>query len=58
MRWKCGDKIGREVSQRLLEGHGFVFRAFRSLGLNTIRLSPNIFNTREEIDRFVELTAG
>ncbi len=48
----------REVSQRLLEGHGFVFRAFRSLGLNTIRLSPNIFNTREEIDRFVELTAG
>ena len=50
-------KDSREVSQKLLEGHGFVFRAFRNMGLNTIRLSPNIVNTREEIDRFVALTA-
>ena len=50
-------KDSREVSQELLEGHGFVFRAFRNMGLNTIRLSPNIVNTREEIDRFVALTA-
>ena len=51
-------KDSREVSQKLLEGHGFVFRAFRNMGLNTIRLSPNIVNTREEIDRFVDLTVG
>ena len=37
------------------EEHAVVFRGFREQGLNSARLSPNLFNTEEEIGRFFEL---
>ena len=39
--------------QRLFEEHGFVFRAFAGGGLNHARISPNVMNTEDEVDRFV-----
>ncbi len=38
--------------------HGFVFRPFRTQGLNTVRISPNVYNNETEITRFFELTAA
>jgi selenocysteine lyase/cysteine desulfurase len=35
--------------------HKFVFRPFRTQGLNTVRISPNIYNTEDEIARFFAL---
>ena len=49
-----GKKAG-EISKDLYENHGFVFRPFQSESRNTIRISMNINNTREEIDRFFEV---
>jgi selenocysteine lyase/cysteine desulfurase len=46
------------VFDRMYEEHGFVFRPFRTLGLNTIRISPNVYNTAEEVHRFFELAAN
>ena len=37
------------------EKHRFVFRAFHGPGVNTLRISPNVFNTEAEIDRFFEV---
>jgi selenocysteine lyase/cysteine desulfurase len=34
--------------------HGFVFRPFHTQGLNTVRISPNIYNGDEEIARFFD----
>lgn len=46
-----------DVFQRLFREHGFVFRAFATPELNTIRISPNLANTYEEADRlFATLT--
>lgn len=42
-----------EAFQRLFQEHGFVFRAFTGAGLNHARISPNVMNTEDEIDRFV-----
>lgn len=44
---------------RMFEDHGFVFRPFEreDMGLNTVRISPNLANTTGEIDAFFE-TAG
>jgi len=42
-----------EAFQRLFGEHGFVFRAFAGGGLNHARISPNVMNTEDEIDRFV-----
>ncbi len=42
-----------EAFQRLFREHGFVFRAFAGGGLNHGRISPNVMNTEDEIDRFV-----
>ncbi len=42
----------RDLFNRLNLYHGFVFRAFRTQGLNTARISPNLINTDEDIDRF------
>jgi len=42
-----------EAFQRLFQEHGFVFRAFTGGGLNHARISPNVMNTEDEIDRFV-----
>ncbi len=41
-----------DAFRRLFEEHGFVFRAFGG-DLNTARISPNVMNTEDEIDRFV-----
>ncbi|MEM7548507.1 MAG: aminotransferase class V-fold PLP-dependent enzyme [Bacteroidota bacterium] len=44
-----------ELSKDLYENHGFVFRPFESDSRNTIRISLNIGNTKDEIDLFFEL---
>ncbi|MCZ6837134.1 MAG: aminotransferase class V-fold PLP-dependent enzyme [Planctomycetota bacterium] len=43
-----------DVFDHLYEQHGFVFRAFGG-DLNTMRISLNVMNTTDEIDRFVQL---
>jgi selenocysteine lyase/cysteine desulfurase len=48
------DSDSRAVFDRMYRENGVVFRAFRTQGLNTVRISPNVVNTEEEIDRFVE----
>ncbi|MGD8699490.1 MAG: aminotransferase class V-fold PLP-dependent enzyme [Gemmatimonadales bacterium] len=40
------------VFERMYREGGFVFRPFQTQGLNTIRISPNVYNSEEEIDRF------
>ena len=40
---------------RLYGEHRIVLRAFRTDELNTLRISPNMLNTREEIDRLFDL---
>lgn len=47
----------RELEKRLYHEHGVVTRGFRTLGLNSIRLSPNVFTREEEIARYFELAA-
>lgn len=49
------DRKSGEVFQQLNQNHGYVFRPFSDGKLNTVRLSPNLFNTKEEIARFFEL---
>ena len=39
--------------RRLFEEEGFVFRAFSGGDLNHARISPNVMNGEDEIDRFV-----
>lgn len=41
-----------EFANRMFREHGFVMRAFRTEDLNTVRISPNVFNTEEEMRRF------
>jgi selenocysteine lyase/cysteine desulfurase len=41
-----------DVFDRLYREGGFVFRPFQTQNLNTIRISPNVYNSEEEIDRF------
>jgi selenocysteine lyase/cysteine desulfurase len=43
-----------EAFQTMYQNHGFVFRPFRTSELNTIRISPNFYNTEEEVGRFFE----
>ena len=45
----------KEIFRKLFPKHGFVFRAFDNPGWKTMRISPNIYNTESEIDRFVKL---
>jgi selenocysteine lyase/cysteine desulfurase len=52
------DKNVSDLAGSMFQDHGFVFRAFRSQGLNTVRLSPNVFNTEEEIARFFEIATA
>jgi selenocysteine lyase/cysteine desulfurase len=42
-----------EFSTRMLE-HGFVFRPFRTQGLNSVRISPNLMTSDEELAAFFE----
>ncbi|MFQ5767127.1 MAG: aminotransferase class V-fold PLP-dependent enzyme [Acidobacteriota bacterium] len=44
------DQIFREMFRR----HGFVFRPFKTQGLNSLRLSPHPLNSLQEIDRFFD----
>jgi len=48
-------QISTEVFAWMYREHGFVFRPFRTEVLNTLRISPNFFNTEEEIVRFFEI---
>jgi len=45
----------RALFKEMFEKHGYVFRPFESENWNAIRLSLNVFNTFEEIDRFIQL---
>ncbi len=49
------DRNVADLSRWMFQEHGFVFRPFRSQGLNTARISPIVFNTEEDIERFIEL---
>jgi selenocysteine lyase/cysteine desulfurase len=40
--------------ERARRERGLVFRPFNTLGLNTVRISPNLITTREEIGVFLE----
>jgi selenocysteine lyase/cysteine desulfurase len=51
------DRPSSAVFDYMYSAHGFVFRPFSTLGLNTVRISPNVYNTEEEIEGFFELTA-
>jgi selenocysteine lyase/cysteine desulfurase len=46
------DISSADVFDRLYREGGFVFRPFQMENLNTIRISPNVYNSEEEIDRF------
>ncbi len=43
---------------RMYREHGFVFRPFHTQGLNTVRISPNTYNTDAEIERFFDVVAA
>ncbi len=48
----------KEVFEHMFGEHGFVFRAFSTPELNTVRISPNIYATDDEVDRFFGALAG
>ncbi len=52
------NRSSRDLSVELREKGGFVFRAFDTQGLNTLRLSPNLFTTEEEVRRFFAALRG
>ncbi|MHC4991801.1 MAG: aminotransferase class V-fold PLP-dependent enzyme [Planctomycetota bacterium] len=43
-----------EIFQTMLEGGGFVFRAFAGETLNAIRISPNVFTSEADLDAFFD----
>jgi len=43
-----------DLFERMYRDHGFVFRAFNTQGLNTVRISPNVYDTEDEIEKFFE----
>jgi selenocysteine lyase/cysteine desulfurase len=47
-----------QLSRRLFADHGIVFRPFNVEGRHSVRLSPNVFTTEEEIDRFFRLVTA
>jgi len=52
---------GKESNQlfgQMYESHGFVFRPFNTQGLDSVRLSPNVFNTEDQIVRFFEIATA
>jgi selenocysteine lyase/cysteine desulfurase len=52
------DVDSQAVFDFMYREHGFVFRPFSTQGLNTVRISPNVFNTEAEIERFFQLVEG
>ena len=64
MRWEMGAMLvavglerGRadEVSSALFADHGVVVRPFPAAGLNSLRVSPNLMNTDQELDLLVSI---
>lgn len=62
--WELGSSLyalevrqqkSQDVFQRMYRNGGFVFRPFGTLGLNTVRISPNIYTTEEEIGKFFDV---
>jgi len=49
---EIGDIASQAAFNLMYEEHGFVFRPFGTQGLNTVRISPNFYNSEEEIERF------
>ena len=45
----------RQLFEQLFREHGYVVRPFETEHLNTLRLSPNLFNTIEEIEGLLDL---
>ena len=43
------------VSQSLFQDHGIVLRPFPQAGLNSLRVSPNLMNTEEELTRLLSI---
>jgi len=63
-RWEMGAMLtavglekrrADEVSSTLFAGHGIVVRPFPAEGLNSLRVSPNLMNTQQELDRLLNL---
>lgn len=46
-----------QVADRLYREHGICVRAFPAPGLNALRVSPNLMNTGEEVDRLLGILA-
>lgn len=44
-----------EVGSRLQTEHGVIMRTFGGTALNTVRISPHVINTDEELDRLCDL---
>ncbi len=66
-RWNAGSAIcaielkhddAKAVTRGAFQNHKMVFRGFTTQGLNSIRLSPNIFTSRREIDAFFGYIRG
>lgn len=51
-------KDSPDVFNEMYRDHGFVFRAFKTSELNTVRISPNVFTTDDEINQFFEVIAA
>ncbi len=47
-----------DLFELMYRDHGFVFRPFNTQGLNTVRISPNVYNTEDEIERFFDVVEG
>ncbi|NNE35456.1 MAG: aminotransferase class V-fold PLP-dependent enzyme, partial [Rhodothermales bacterium] len=48
-------KKSAEVSARIFSDHGFVVRPFAMGDVNTLRVSPNVTNTIDELQQFLEV---
>ncbi|MBU1190059.1 MAG: aminotransferase class V-fold PLP-dependent enzyme [Gammaproteobacteria bacterium] len=46
------------TAQRLYQQHGVVVRPFATPGLNSLRVSPNVFNTTRELRRLMHLAVN
>ena len=49
---EIADITSQAAFDHMYEEHGFIFRPFATQGLNTVRISPNVYNSENEIERF------
>jgi len=62
-QWQMGGSLysirvtqpAAKLAKRLFEEHDIVLRPFTNMGLNNLRVSPNVFTTRAEIEQLVGL---